>query len=658
MAIVTVKYRNQVEALRDVILKKRGKGFYVTNLTFKDDGSVLVSLLAQAVNRQYPYLYIYDEAMVLTTEGWARPVKRYCEDILNVEVESEASICNLDREIYKVGKGIDTKFVMESNNGLYYDIITKEEYPAFSINKSPGLWDKKSCELMPDIIVYNQISQGGMTCTNGQLKKKNITLLANNLDHINVNEIWNAVTYGSANILCDGSKVTPKDIAQANSRLSAFRAPSAPVAVINNYVVLMDKVTFQGKEGGDEYNDGFGLLSCEFLGAAFSKLEPDRYQFTDVCTLGTAVQLRALMNKLMASTVRRSYIREFVDHTARPVYVLEKGKMSQDDIDNFILGVKSKGKKGKFAKAFVVICNNKEVQRDYDLLTDLNGLKAPFNPEEDSAIEILDISHADYHIETGSRTSTQMLQTMMVADPEKTMQVIERLAEEEISRRHDALYNNEGTAPSWTDLQGNYDRQQLLSKIAPTFARECYAPLWHTLVDKTIKGYCTAIRRLNIPTAGGYAKIVMDSAADFGQRLLGMSKEGEVEIIAPLAERAGVSQLVGIKYPKQGIFEYLKGHVISKRDYVEQRVKTNIHLSDKQKHVISEYVMNLSDGVIMIPAIEALKKMLAGLDRDGDAIQMFFDQDIVDIFWQVQPAAVVYDENDVTIHDYEEEALG
>ena len=654
---IVIKHRHQVEMLRDVILKKRGKGFYVTSLTFKDDGTVLVSLLSQTANRQYPYLDIQDEAVALTTEGWARPVKRYCEDLLNVEIESEASIHNLDREIYKVGKGIDTKFVMKGNNDLYYDIISKEEYPAFGTDKKPGLFDKKTGELMADIIVYNSVSEGGMTCTNGQLKKKNITLVANNLEHINVNEMWNDVTYGSADILCDGSEVTPKDIAQANSRLSAFRAPSAAISVVNNYVVLMDKVTFQGKEGGDQYSDGFGLLSSEFLGAALSRLEPERYQFTGTCTVGTAVQLRALMNKLMASTVRCSYIREFVDHLARPVYVLEKGKMSQEDIDNFILGVKSKGKKGKFAKAFVVICSDKKKQRDYDLLTDLNGLKAPFNPEEDSALEILDISHADYNVETGSRTSTQMLQTMMAADPEKTMDVVERLAEEEIARRQEALMREEGAAPSWMDLQGNYDRQQFLANIAPAFARKTYAPLWHSLVDRTIKGYCTAIRRLNIPTAGGYAKIVMDSAADFGQRILNVNKQDEVEVVAPLAEYAGYQYLVGIKYPKQGIFEYLKGKVISRQDYVK-RVYDNMHLSDKQKKVIADYVSNLSDGVIMIPAIETIKNMLAGLDRDGDALQMFFDPDIVEVFWEVRPTAVVYDENDVTVHDYEEEALG
>ena len=50
----------------------------------------------------------------------------------------------------------------------------------------------------------------------------------------------------------------------------------------------------------------------------------------------------------------------------------------------------------------------------------------------------------------------------------------------------------------------------------------------------------------------------------------------------------------------------------------------------------------------MIPAIETLKNMLAGLDFDGDAVSLFFDKDIVDIMWKLTPKAVIIDEDDVS----------
>lgn len=645
----------QVELMRNLILKKTGEMFYITNLTFTDKGKVLVSLLSVTPNRQYPYLNIQHDVAVLTTEGWARPVKAYCEDLLNVEIESEVSFGNLKHEIYKIDSGINTKFVMKSTDGQYYDIITNEPYPAFSSAGSPGIWDKKSCELMPNVIVYNERGRGGHTCTPGQLKRKNITLVAGNLDSFDVDKIWNAVTYGAADIMCDNSEVTPKDIAQANTRLSAFKAPSSGVTKIKTYAVFMGKIKFRGS--GDDYSDGFGYLASEFLGEAFTNLEPDKYFFTPWACDGLAVQKRSWLNKIMAEVVRRSYISEMISHLQKDCVILKRDMISQEDTEAFIVGVKSKGKKGKFADKIVIICEDTTDAWKIDLFTDLNGLKAPFNPNEKSDIEILDISHEEHDIEHGSRTSTQLIQSLMIADPEGTMAFIDRLGQEYIAAKEETLTADKGIAPSWIDFREGCDYQQLLGRTAPKFAHKYYAPLWHTLVDAALKGYVTACRRLNLPTKGAYAKIVIDSAADFGERILGVNNLGEIEVIAPVATKNDITKIVGVKYPKQGSFEYLKGRVISPEEY-EQRVMADINLSDIQKREISRHVRNLSGGVIMIPAIKTIKNMLSGLDVDGDAMQLFFDEELIDIIWTIEPKAVIIDENDITIHDAYREALG
>ena len=609
----------QVELMRSFVLHKTGNIFYVTNLTFTDEGKVLVSLLSMTPNRQYPFLNIQHDVTVLTTEGWARPVTAYCEDLLNVEVEGEASFGNLNFEIYKIDSGIDTKFVMESNTGAYHDIITGEPFPAFAgKNGEPGIWDSETNELMPNVIVYNDKQQGGQTCTNGQLKRGNITLVANNLKHLDVNKMWNAVTYGAVDILCQGDIATPKDIAQANTRLSAFKAPSSGIAKIKTYAVLMGKLTFQMKKKGDEYNDGFGYLASEFLGEALTSLEPDKYYFAPWACDGLTVQKRSWLNKIMAEVVRRSYINEMISHLQVQTVILKRGEISTEDRDAFILGVKSKGKQGKFAGKIVVICENPVDAWKIDLFTDLNGLKAPFDPNTESNIEILDMSHEEHDIEHGSRTSTQLLQSLMIADPEGTMAFVDRLGQEYIAVKEEALTTDEGTAPSWMDFQGSCDYQQLLGRIAPKFAHRYYAPLWHTLVDAALKGYVKACRRLNLPTKGAYAKIVIDSAADFGERILGINSAGEIEVVVPVAEKHGIERIVGVKYPKQGSFEYLKGRVISAEEY-ENRVMADDRLTDVQKREISRHVHNLSGGVIMIPAVATIKNMLAGLDVDGGA---------------------------------------
>ena len=418
----------------------------------------------------------------------------------------------------------------------------------------------------------------------------------------------------------------------------------------------MGKLTFQGKKGGDEYNDGFGYVASEFLGEAFTSLEPEKYFFAPWACDGLTIQKRSWLNKIMAEVVRRNYINEMISHLQIETAILKRGEISQEDCNEFILGVKSKGKKGKFAGKIVVICEEPKDAWKIDLFTDLNGLKAPFDPNVSSGIEILDMSHEEHDIEHGSRTSTQLLQSLMIADPEGTMAFVDRLGQEYISVKEEALTKDEGMTPSWMDFQGNCDYQQLLGRIAPKFVHRYYAPLWHTLVDSALKGYVKSCRRLNLPTKGSYAKIVIDSAADFGERILGVNQQGEIEIIAPVAEKHDISRVVGVKYPKQGSFEYLKGRVISADKY-EARVLSNHHLSDMQKREISRHVHNLSAGVVMIPAIATIKNMLAGLDVDGDSMQLFFDEELIDIVWTIEPKAVIIDENDITVHDAYEETV-
>lgn len=638
----------QVEIMRDFILKKTGEMFYITNLTFTEKGNCLVSLLSVTPNRQYPFLHIQRDAVVLTTEGWARSVPSYCEELLNVEVEGTISLANLTKEIYKVGKGIDTHFVMQSDDGNYYDVISG------TLISEEDIFDELGSPL-DDVIVYNQKNSGGMTCTNGQLKRKNITLAANNLSNYDIDAVWNSVTYGCSDIICQNQKATPKEIAQINTRLSAFKAPSVAITDIKTFAVYMGKITYQMKKGGDEYNDGFGYLASEFLGKAFTSIDPEKYYFAPWACEGLTVQKRAWLNKIMAEVVNYNYINEMISHHLLETVILKRGMISEDDCKEFILGVNSKGKQGKFAGKVVIICDNYRESWKIDLFTDLNGLKAPFDINRPSGIEILDISHTEHDIETGSRTSTQLLQSLMVADPTATRKFIDRLGKEYLSIREERLTNDIGKVPSWADFQSdNCDYQQLLARIAPKFAHRYYAPLWHSLVDASVKGYVKACRRLNLPTKGAYAKIVIDSAADFGRRILSVNENHEVEIVAPVAERNDIKRLVGVKYPKQGTFEYLKGHVISRKEYAE-RVEEDIHLTDIQKRLLINHVNKLSGGAVMIPAIEDLKALLAGMDVDGDAIQLFFDEELVDITWKIEPKAVLINQNDITTYDVYEE---
>ena len=649
----------QVELMRPVILKKIAKTFEISSLTFTDDGQCFVSLLSVAPHRGYKYLNIQENVNVLTTEGWARPVQFYCEDLLNVEVEGETALGNLSHVIYKIGSGIDTHFVMKSNDDKYYDIITKEEFPyeTRSDELGSGIWNARTNTLMPNVIKYNEIRFGGYTCTNGQLKKRNITLVATNKEDFDCRKYWKSVTYDAVKYLCDNGAATPKDIAQANARLSAFKAPSCPVAKVKTFTVFMGLCTFGMKKGGDEYRDGWGFLASEFLGEAFTNLEPDKYFFAPWAADGLMVQCRPWLNKIMAETVARAYMTEYKINTGVQEHILVRGQISPEDRENFILGVKSKGRKGKFAGHWVTITDDPAHAYNMDLLTDLNGLKAPYDPDSESDLEVLTLSHEEHDVEHGSRTSTQLVQSLMIANPDKTMEVLTELAEGLIESKKKTLTADVGHAPSWMDFQGSVDYQQVIGRVVPHFAHKVYAPLWHSLVDNSVKGYTKAVRRLNLPTSGAHTFVVTDSAADFGERILGVNKAGEIEVVCPVGEKHGYERVVAVKYPKQHFAEYLKGRIIPMSEY-RRRVTENENLTSLQKRLVIKHVQNLSKGVLMLPAIYSLCNMLAGMDFDGDATSLFFDKRIVDIMWELTPKAVVINEEDVTVHDAIAETLG
>ena len=631
----------QVELMRPFILKKLGRAFEITSLTFRSNGDCLVGLLSVTPCRQYPYLHIQENATVLTTEGWARPVNFYCEELLNVEIEDEKALGFLDQEIYKVGTGIDTRFVGRDNEGVLHDLVTHEKLPKDILEGD-------------SVIYYNGQDIGAQTCTNGQLKQKNITLVSNNLQEYDSSKVWSTVTYGASDILCDGSEVKPKDIAQANTRLSAFKAPSVPCGKIKTFAVYMGKVSF---DNDNAYRDGWGFLASEFLAESLTALAPDKYFFAPWSCNGMAVQKRAWTNKILAEVVMREYITEYIAHQKFQTHILIRGMVSAEDQEQFNIGVLSKGKKGKFAGKLLIICDDPAEAWKIDLMTDLNGTKAPYDLNTESYTEVLDLSHEEHNVERGANTSTQLLQSMMIADPERAMDFIVNLGERYLQSKRDILCAEEGVAPSWADFQNDrIDYQQMLSTVYPSFAHKQYAPLWHTVVDNNIKGYVTGARRLNMPTAGAYVKIVTDPAADFGVRILGIN-DNVVEVLAPVAERNDYENMVGVKYPKQGFQEYLKGHNVTRKEYCD-RVDSNDELTEHQKDILKKKIMATSGGIIILPAVKTLRNLLAGMDFDGDGMVLFFDEELVDIMWTIDPVAVIIDPDDVTVHDSYEEALG
>lgn len=665
----------QVELLRSHLLKKEYKSYYISSLSFTDKGKCLLSNLAVVPNRIYDLLrpVMEKDAVVMTAGGYVRTRPFYTKALLNIEVEGKVALAYLGARIYRVGDGKDTRFIAlnarDKKHKSYIDLTRNEKVDR------DALFQDDEGTLKEGVIVYNDLSIGAQTCSNGQLKKHNITLMADNLPGFDAAKAWKLVTYGASDLLCNGSDVSPKDIAQGNTRLSAWKAPSVPVGEVGTVAYYMGKLKFEGTD--DEYRDGFAFLQAEYLSRLFTHHCQGEYFFMPWVTDGLMVQCRPWLNKVMAETVKKSYMNVFFKHNHMmdpdKVVILVRKDVTKEEQEAFTYAVANKGKARKhddsdegmldYAGKVVIITDTAEHAAklreaikegkwvDIHFFTDLNGLKAPYDLHQASALHMLDMSHSAHDVAHGSNTSTQLIQSMMVIDPERTMKVLERHAADWLKQKKEALLAEMGSAPRWEDFVGSSedfrpDYQQILGRIAPQFAWKHYAPLYHSLVDNALKGYVTGIRRLNLPTAGAYTKVVPDSAADFGVRILGVKEKTEIEIVCPIGTLNEFKKLIGVKYPKMHFLEYLKGRIISWDEYAE-RIKACDKLTNEEKDVLIDHVRHISGGAIMVPAIEKLKNMLAGMDFDGDAIQLFFDKDIVDIMFQGETKAVVIDEEDV-----------
>lgn len=648
----------QTEMMGDQLLKRRGKQFNITSLSHSRENGWIMSVLSVASNRQQPYLTIVDSVVLPSTDGYMRVVERYCEDLLNLELVDEGDLAPLFcSTIIKVGYGANTKFILWNHDtDECLDMLANESAD------SSLIWDNNGV-VREDVLAYNPWE--AQTCSPGQMKKGNITYVAAK-NHALLGElkrastdmvaVWDIVTAKASKYLCTDEDATPKQIAQANARLSAFKAPSAPLGKVRNIAIYMGSVTYQMKKNGDKYKDGFALLSAEYLADLFTKSIGNRFEFSPRACDGRMVQVRPWTLKVLAETVYREYISEVILHNGFETVVLERGKITVKETEAFVETIKSKGKSGAFAGKVVIICDNVYNAWEIDIFTDLEGCKAPFDPNTESELEALAMSHLETDIKHGARTSSQMIQSLMIASPTATLDLLQELNDNLIEEKQELL-GSIGRAPSVYDFENNVDFQQVISSVIPQVGHDYYAPLWHSAVDKTVKSITKADRRLNLPMEGATMYVTIDPAADFGQRILEIKDGGRVEVLCTLAEKNNYKELVGIKYPKMAFNEYLDGVVVTIEEYIE-RVQNNIHLTDRQKQIVIRHIKHISMGAIYIPACEILKKAQAGLDVDGDEMIIVLNPRVGEIFRAIRPIAVVIKEDDVTEPDYLEEILG
>jgi len=662
---VVVKNERQLLEMLPHAMKREGKSYFVSGLFLDEESHGVVITEMITANTETPVLEkkgVIGEAVV-RVGGGVRKAERYSYAFLNVHVKNAKGVsllnhggCNIYRLVEKEnGKVVREEFFTDSTKpGCLYNLISGKVIDGSFLLDENGVKQGKGWHCY----LYTPVAG---TSSPGQEKQGAITLACQNLKGFDAWEHHNQMMHGAPNQLIKyyGDKeVTMKELAQLATRMAQSKPVVKEFMPLNGVCILLGKV----KDGkGNEYEDGLMRISSEYVAEA---LTDEDYLVLPEAVDGMTVQCRPnCVSKGLAHIMPQRFIREWLEEHKVAVRILAQNEIEdgiQDAFNNAVIGktghymLTDEEKAAGFKYAAILVVPSREGLTDEELLEkaelleDLNACKTTFDISIPlSGMNVLSFCHGAEVLEDEANTSSQLLQTAMMADPVATLEWYTKKAGCELSDiLQDCL---EGEAKMVTPGEMEGDLSLVAQKINPRFVREVWLPYFQDILNKRIKGWAGRTERVKTPLDGIYVKIIPDVAHECGVDLLNYDAEtGLCEIFAPAMETDGSEYAVGVKYPKMGHDEFGKFRNVSRAKMLEriQKLLSNGKITQQQAERLSHMVKAFKSGSVMVPAIESLKNMLAGMDFDGDALILYTDEELVKIMWQIKPVAVVIMDDD------------
>jgi len=392
-----------------------------------------------------------------------------------------------------------------------------------------------------------------------------------------------------------------------------------------------------------------------------------RFYFSTNVTEGLAAQMRPYNFKTLAAIVGHDAIQEIMSNYTKPkdIIYLERGNISAKAQAEFDKCFGKDKKSSKFWGKTVILCDDKN-DAEVNFYSDLNGLKCSFDLTRQSTCNVLKISSQHKSLDDGSTLSIQLISSLSCVDREKANKIVDRHAAEHIAEKFGKLgffKDEEGKIqykiPESFDTINqdmvdteSLDIPTLLNQTCPENVSEFDFNAYKKNANKTVEGLVTAASKVKYPTSGNYCLAVVDYGMVVAmQKILGITDDGCVECFSPAMNHNEIEKAIGVKFPKMGINEFAKFIAVSLEEIKNRLAKLvdSGEISRKTANIIYRIYRRTSNGVVIIPAIEILKNLLAGMDFDGDAIQLYFDEEIVETLWSTESVAVIIDKSDIDV---------
>lgn len=286
-----------------------------------------------------------------------------------------------------------------------------------------------------------------------------------------------------------------------------------------------------------------------------------------------------------------------------------------------------------------------------DLFMDMNIIKTPFDLARfrRNELRVLDISpNSNDEIAFGS----QMAQTLILNN--EAREVLIRKTEEALKAHIEDFCNKEAEVLLTFNqfLEGLEYIPGLIEKINP--GMKLVDPALYRVSLTTLYNKITNIlSEFRIPTGGTFARVFCDFAEDFGEKIL-----KENEIFSPDLEKKGVKYAVGIRSPKGGLFEFNVYKIVDKKE-LNRRIRGS-RIKGHIKGALIKLFGSIKPGagLAVVPASKYTMLLHSGMDFDYDGMSLFWDKDVVELFKNIRPTALLVEDEGNTSQDASTYSVG
>lgn len=426
-----------------------------------------------------------------------------------------------------------------------------------------------------------------------------------------------------------------KKWSQASTRLAQIKAFMAECAVSNCYAIFFGKFSCKTNvEGEDlEFADGHGYYNSKELTKQINnRINPLHFKVEENTILGMGLQARPLSTKCFWLAVPEVAINHYINSFEVEHYFVETD--GEESRTEFIKAL-CKNKDSKFwGKVVVVHTSGFNPEEPVCWFTDMNGMKAPFNPEAKAHTNILEMSHEDE--EDMRNASTQLYKTLKLASPDEARKLfLDRIRETVKDKKRKLLGDltdeeKSRIKVSVGDLLG--DRMSVLQTLRPDIVNNELANSYRNSVDNLLEGLSRDVYKASFKVEGFYGFMIPELSLLFcKERLL---KVNEVYI----SKNKKNKKVAITKYPKMGNHEFGIYIAISYYEYLERAKKV---MSKGAFMCFKKLLLALEDGLVICPAYGIVLNLHAGSDFDGDKMFIITDEKVIAIMEKTQSIATV-----------------